>query len=219
MFDTVIINKKLKQPKQVVSLLKSVGVEYTNEYQTKDLDNALLRFEIDEKGQIFEFVHKPTGKKKEYVPPFAGWIDNRSFLERLFLDKDRNITPYKVDETKEVKQKSKLTATFIAGAYYEVGGRYISLDYQVIAVDGKCKKINLTGCEIETEQKAKERRDNDAIWVRQIKEDSAKRREFHAKWYYPALKELYNPFVFFSKRAIQKICNSIVNLTFKWHGV
>jgi len=227
MFDTVVIeNLKLPSlPKEVSSYLKSNNKQVPSEFQTKDLDNTLSTFTVDSSGQIFVTEYKPTGKKIPYNSPFTGWTDNRSFLERLYfkfiqrqLDKKHPVLKT-VDERKPVKIKVKTTSTFGIYTYEEVGGRYLDIEFNVIAVEGKVKKINLIKAEIESEKAAKARKKQNEEFEQKLSTSIAKRNAFRAKWYYPIVKEIYNPFVFFSTKIIQKICHKISNLTYRWTGV
>jgi hypothetical protein len=52
-----------------------------------------------------------------------------------------------------------------------------------------------------------------------MEESFAKQREFKLKWYYPVLKEIYNPFVFFTKIIVQGLCNTVIRWSYRWHGV
>jgi len=227
MFDTVVIeNLKLpKLPREISSFLKENNTQVPSEYQTKDLDNCLSTFTIDESGQIYLTEYKPTGKKIPYNPPFSSWVDNRSFLERLYFKLvqrriDRKYpSPKTVDERKPVRVKSKITNTFNIYSYDEVGGRYLSLEYSIIAIDGKVKKIALSKHEIESEKDAKNRKKQNEEFEKKLSESISARNVLKSKWYYPILKELYNPFVFFTTKLIQKFCNKIISWTYRWTGV
>lgn len=227
MFDTVVIEglKLPRLPKEVTSFLSKNNVDVPVEYQTKDLDNCLSTYNIDSSGQIYLTEYRPTGKKIPYVSPFKGWTDNRSFLERLYfkftqrkLDK-KYPSLRKVDERKPVKVKSKLTSTFNIYSYDEVGGRYLELEFAVVAIDGKVKRITLSKHSIESEKSAKERINDRETFETKISASIEKRNTFRAKWYYPLIKETYNPFVFFSTKIMQKLCNKILSSTYRWTGV
>jgi len=224
MFDTVIVEKlKLKAPKEVTSFLKTNNADFPNEFQTKDLDCALHTFKIKESGDIFVEERKPTGKKIPYNLPFKGWTDNRSFLERVYCNyKNKKYStplPKFVDETKPVFVKTKLTDTFTMLSYDEIGGRYVSLDYEVKAVEGKVKSVKLLEWSIESEKESLNRHKENKIFDEKRDASFAKRREFHSKWYYPLIKEIYNPFLFFSRKAVQSICNTLVKWSYRWTGV
>jgi len=225
MFDTIIIEGlKLKASKEVTSFLKVNNAEFPTEYQTKDLNNALETYRINAKGDVFEDVSKPTGRKVPYELPFKDWPDNRPWLVKIYYNikyKQCNVLEEQklVDEVRRVKVKSKLTNTIIMYSYDEIGGRYVSLNYEVKIVEGKVKTIKLLEWEIEDEEKANKRIQNDADWKERISCDIAKRKSFQSTWYYPLLKETYNPFVFFVRIAVQKICSKVINAAYKWHGV
>jgi len=227
MFDTVVIeNLKLPSlPREVSLFLKSNNKQVPSEFQTKDLDNTLSTYTIDSSGQISVTEYRPTGKKIPYNSPFSGWTDNRSFLERLYfkfihrqIDK-KHPSPKTVDERKPVKVKTKITSTFNLYTYDEVGGRYLDIEFSVVAVEGKVKKINLIKAEVESEKSARSRKKQNEEFEQKLSLSIANRNAFRAKWYYPIVKEIYNPFVFFSSKIIQKICHKISNLTYRWTGV
>jgi len=224
MYDTVIIEGlKLKTPKEVTSFLKTNNAKLPSEFQTKDLENFLSTYHINEAGQIFEIIYKPTGKKKEYVNPFKDWVDNRSFLEKFFLGvksrtADTNDRPL-VDETVPVKSKSKITKTFEIYTYTQIAGRYLDITYKVVAADGKVKSVKLGEWSIESEDKANQRHKDDAEFKKNMEISFAARRSFQSKWYYPILKETVNPAVFFARILVQSACNKIVTWSYRWHGV
>lgn len=225
MFDTIIIEGlKLKAPKEVTSFLKANNAELPTEFQTKDLDCVLATYFINERGDVHENVRKLTGNKIPYEPPFKGWHDNRPFLERVYWKlKNKNFKlPEEnryVEEYKTVKVKSKLTSTFTMLSFDEVGGKYLTLDYEVKVVEGKVKSIKLLRWEIESDKDSKQRhKDNEEFKNNAAKELKA-RNELHSKWYYSIIKETYNPFIFFSRLTVQAICNVLVRWSYRWTGV
>lgn len=228
MFDTVVIEglKLPKLPNDINKFLKENNANTPTSYQTKDLDNVLSTFTINSKGQIYVTEYKPTGKKIPYNPPFKNWVDNRSFLEKIYnkffverkLDKKYGKLKF-VDETKPVQVRAKTTNTFIIGSYDEVGGRYLSLDFKLVAVNGIVKKVDLVNAEIESVKSAKDRKKQNEEFDKKIAKSIEDRKNFKSKWYYPILKEIYNPFVFFSSKIIRFVCNYIISSTNRWHGV
>lgn len=223
MFDTVVVEglKMPNLPKDIAKYLKDNNIDLSYDLQTKDLDNTLSVYTINDKGQLFLTVHRTTGKKKPYEP--LGFPDNRSFLEKLYSKikyrkLDRNL-PKLVDVMVPVKVKSNLTNTFTAGLYKEVSGRYLDADYEFVANNGKITRVKLVNCELEPAKKAAERKANDAAFDAKMKASFEARRKLTSSWYYPVLKETYNPFVFFSRILIQAVCNKIVNWTYRWHGI
>lgn len=223
LFDQVVVDGlKLKRPKEISNYLKSVNAKEIKDFQTKDLDCFMGLYKIDGKGQIFEIKRKPTGKKVAWESPWKGFIDNKSLAERLYFKlatKPTSKEKRMVDQLVEVKVKSKLTAIFNMYAYEEVAGRFVDIEYQVTAKDGKVTKVNLVKSKIESEKDAAKRIKNDLAWKQNVAKDIAKRKAFAQTWYYPILKETYNPFVFFAKIVVQKTCQRLVNATYRWHGV
>lgn len=226
MFDTVIIEGlKLKAPKEVLRYLKSCNSEFPREFQTKDLDNVLTTFKINEKGEVFKQDRVPTGKKLPYEPPFKSWDSERPFLEKIYwklIQKNINKKYGKfefVDEYKNVLKRDKTTNTIEIYSYDEVGGRYLELSYILTIVDGLVKKSILNKWEIEPENEALERKKRNDEFVRNADIQIARRKEFRSQWYYPVLREVYNPFIFFTKKIVQLICNKLITWSYRWSGV
>ena len=226
MYDTVIIEGlKLKQPKEITAYLKAAQAESLKDFQTKDLENGLSTYTIDGKGQIFYIEYKPTGKKVPYTPLFSGWTDNRSFIERIYFKLQnkqlhkKHPAPKFTQERKAVKIKSKLNETFNIYAYTEVAGRFVDVEYQIVAKDGRVNKTSVVKWSIESEKDATKRIKRDAEWKANVAKDIAKHKAFAQTWYYPILKETYNPFVFFAKIVVQKACQKLINVSYRWHGV
>lgn len=226
LFDTVIIEGlKLKAPKEVDNFLASNNAEFPDEFQTKDLGSYFTTYFINKDGQIYENVRKPTGKMVPYKPFSWDWKDNRSFLERLYFNaKHKKISEVDgeeklVEEYKTVKQKSKITNTFDIYSYDKIGDRYVELEYQVKAVEGFVQSVKLLKYSIESDEDAAERNQRDVEFKTNMDKQISKRKEFHSKWYYPLIKETYNPFVFFTKLLVQNICNKLVAWSYRWTGV
>jgi hypothetical protein len=224
MFDTVIVEGlKLKAPKEVTDILKANNAELPTEFQTKDLDNVLGTYKINAKGDIFREERKPTGKKISYELPFLSWRDNRSWLERVYWKikyKENKKEKIKlVDETKPVFVRVKLTNTFTMLAVEQICGRNLVLDYEVKAIDGKVKSTKLLEWSLESEKDAQKRHLDDEEFTLQIDRSIAKHRALKSQWYYPILKETYNPFIFFFRITVQAICNALVRWSYRWTGV
>ena len=226
MFDTVIVEGlKLKAPKEVTSFLKANNADFPIEFQTKSLENFLGTYKINSKGNIFKEERKPTGKKIPYELPFANWKDNRPWLERVYwkfkhkehLKEEESIKL--IDETKPVFVKVRLTNTFTMLAVEDVSGRRLLLDYEVKAIDGKVKSTKLLEWSLESEKDAQKRRKDNEEFELQMDRSITKHRELKSKWYYSILRETYNPFIFFSRKAVQAICNSLIRCSYRWTGV
>jgi len=224
MFDTIVIEGlKLKTPKEVISLLKANSSDFPKEFQTKGLECLLNTYIIKENGNVFVKELRPTGKKIKHEPPFKGWNDNRPFLEKIywhFKNKKYQLPEDKfVDETKPVFVKAKFTNTFTMLSYDEIGGRYLTLDYEVKVIEGKVKSVKLLRWDIESEKQALQRRKSDEEFKLKMDESFLRRKEFQARWYYPILKEIYNPSVFFFRITVQAICNALIKKSYHWTGV
>ena len=222
MFDDVIIEGlKLETPRRLQKYFEDSNTDLPKEFQTKDLDNCLSAYTIDSKRQIYLTEYKPTGKKVPYVPLSLGWTDRRSFLEKLFLNQKNKKYPLPkfTEERKAVKTKTNLTQTFEIYTYKEVGGRYVDLTYTVTAVSGKAKNIKLANWSIEDAKVAAKRHASETEFNKNMEDSFLKRKTFQNKWYYPVIKETYNPFVFFTRMLIQKTCHKIINWSYRWYGV
>jgi hypothetical protein len=224
MFDTIVVEGlKLKAPKEVTSFLKANNAKLPTEFQTKDLDNVLGTYKLNAKGDVYREERRPTGKKIPYELPFLNWKDNRSYVERIywkFKHKEYKKEDIKlIDETKPIFVKTKFTDTFVMLAVEEIGGRNLVLDYEVKVIDGKVKSTKLLEWSLESEKDAQKRKqDNDEFFLKMDK-SIAKHKELKSKWYYPILKETYNPFIYFSRLITQAICNSIIRWSYRWTGV
>ncbi|NBP02478.1 MAG: hypothetical protein EBU90_20640 [Proteobacteria bacterium] len=226
MFDHVIIEglKLPKLPAEINTFLKANDAALPSDFQTKDLDNTLSTYTIRENGQIYLTEYVPTGKKVPYEPLWKSFLDNRSFLERVYSNFKYGHYKYKpksnlVEERKAIQTKVKLTDTFDAYMYHEVAGRYLEAEYEFTVTNGKVTKVRLLKAELEAEAVANKRKADDAELKAKMDASFEARRIFKSKWYYPVLKEIYNPFVFFSKIIIQALCNKIISWSHRWHGV
>jgi len=222
LFDTVVIEGlKLKQPPELKKYLKDNNAPFPSEYQTKDLDPFLTTYKIKENGQVYKQERKPTGKKVARDLPLKGFKDNRSFIERLYWNYKfkEDKTPKLVDEYKSIFVKDKFTNTISIFSLEEIGGRYVTLDYSLKIVDGIVKSHSLIQFELESVKEAEARHVENKAFKDKMDLRFAERNQFTSKWYYPILKEIYNPIVFFGKRATQFICNKIVTWTYRWNGI
>jgi len=225
MFDTIIVEGlKLKTPKEVTSFLKANNAELPTEFQTKDLENSLGTYKLNAKGNVYREERKPTGKKIPYELPFLKWKDERAWLERVYWKykhKEYKKEDIKlIDETKPVFViVKKFTNTFTMLAVEDIGGRSLTLDYEVKVIDGKVKSTKLLVWSLESEKDAQKRKQDNDEFLLQMDKTINKRRELRSKWYYPILKETYNPFIFFSRLAVQSTCNALIRWSYRWLGV
>ena len=226
MFDTVVVEGlKLKTSKKVAAFLKANNAELPTEFQTKDLENIMSTYTIDSKGQIYVTEYKPTGRKVKYESPFAGWVDNRPVVEKLYHKfKNRALekkypTPRLVEERKPIKVKCKLTETFEIYTVELVNGRCVDIAFNIEAVNGKVKSIKPGKWSIESQTEANKRLADDLEFKTNMEASIAAKKEFQSKWYYPVLRETLNPAIYFTRILVQAGCNKIINWTYRWHGV
>lgn len=222
MFDTVVIESLRLPPAsgEVLKYLKQLNLELPNDYQTKDLDNSLSTFYLDKNSQLWEDKMQPTGKK--ITREFPSFNNNLSLLESLYFklkfrkyNTKNNLWP----EFKPVKTKSFYTGNINFYNYVELQGRYIDIEYSATLIKGKVKSIKLVKNELESSTAAKKRKSRDVAFYNKLKQDNDRRNEFKSKWYYPVLRETYNPLIFFLKLFVQWSCSKITNWSYKWHGV
>lgn len=225
MYDTVVVEGlKLKTPPEVTSYLKSNNASLSKDFQTKDLENILRTYKIDSKGQIWAHLPVKTGKKIPYTSPLRDWEDNRSLLERLYTKYKYKTSflhqaPETVDEIKHVWRRQKITNTFDIYTFEEINGRYVDVQFKVEAINGKIKKIELVSGSIEPIGEAKERLLRNQEWDIKLQENIRKHREFTSRWFYPIIKETYNPFIFFSRLGLQKLSNLLSKWALSLRGV
>ena len=229
MYDTVIIEdlKLLPElPKTITSYIKNSSVDLAPDFQTKDLENALLTFYIDKNGNLFEERRVPSGRRVKRTPLWEAWKDNRTFLERIyfkFIDKKYLTSPYKkfktMPEFKTVKKRSTLTQTFNIYTFHDVKGRYLDLEYSVEVIKGKVKDVKLVKSNLESEKDSEKRRKQNAEFDKKMLATIEARRVFTSKWYYPILREVYNPIVFFGRKIVQYVCTKIINWTYRWRSI
>ena len=220
MFDEIHVEKlKVSAPKAVMQFLQQHDAVIPNNFQTKDLDSVMSHYTIKANGQMVQHVYVPTGKTEPYVP--LSLTDGRSFLERAYYNYKfpRNKTPMRKACLKEVQKKVNFTKTFVMYCSEQVNGRYLSIDYTVTVIKGKVKSIVYLKHDLESEKTAKARHDEDTQFTLKMDKSFAAHRLLKSRWYYPVLKETWNPTIFFTKLLVQKICAKIINCTHRWYGV
>jgi hypothetical protein len=223
MFDTVVVEGlKLKTSTQVSSFLRENNSALPSDFQTKDLENALYTYKIDKDYQLWVNTPVETGKRIPYKPFFSDWKDNRSFLERLYFKfKYRTLgnSPKTRPEITHKWRRTKKTNTIEMYSYKEINERYLDISFEVKIVEGKVKSITQTSATIESILEAKKRKARNQEFENNMKEQFVRHNEFASKWYYPILKETINPLLFFTRLAIQNICQKIINWTYRWKSL
>lgn len=220
MFDDIHVEKlKVTAPKAVMQFLQQNNAVIPNDFQTKDLDSIMARYTILANGQMMVDAYVDTGKTEPYVP--LSLTDNRSFLERAYFNRKfpRSKTPVRKKVLKKVLKKVDFTKTFVMYCGEQVAGRYLSIDYKVTVVKGKVKSMVYMQHDLESEKTAKNRREQDAQFTSKMDQSFAAYRLLKSRWYYPLLKEILNPAIFFTRLLIQKICTKVMYCSNRWHGV
>jgi len=225
LFDTVIIEKlKLDYPEEIKSFLEARGVAFPTEFQTKELECYMGLYKIDEEGQLWVQNRKPTGKRIPLQPLHAFWKDSQSLLERIYwksrdysysLLNEKEDSDGLTDEYEHVWEKDNSTVTAFLYAYDLIKDKYLTLDYECIFVGGKLVSSHLKEWEIESDKDAEERLQRDKEYDIKWKKHSEERKKLTSSWYYPLIKEVYNPFAFFTKLALGKISNILIHLSYK----
>ena len=220
MFDDIRVEKlKLSAPKALMQFLQQHDAEIPDEFQTKDLENIMSHYTIKANGQMVVDEYVATGKTEPYVP--FSMTDNRSFLERLYYNYafPRSKVPVRKKVLKQVQKKVNFTKTFVMYCGETVAGRYLSIDYTVTVVKGKVKSIVYLSHDLESEKSAKIRNAQTAQFNLKMDQNFAAHRLLRSRWYYPLLKEILNPAIFFTRLSVQKICSKIMHCSSRWHGV
>jgi len=220
MFDDIHVEElKVSAPKVVMQFLLQHDAVIPNDFQTKDLDSVMSRYTIKANGQMMIHEYVDTGKTEPYVP--LAFADNRSFLERAYYNYafPRSKTPVRKKVLKEVQKKVDFTKTFVMYCGEKVAGRYLSIDYTVTVIKGKVKSIVYLKHDLESEKDAKRRNALDAQFTLKMDQSFAAHRQLRSRWYYPVLREILNPAIFFTRLLVQKICGKVIHYSSHWHGV
>ena len=132
--------------------------------------------------------------------------------ERQF-EKKMNATYPEWDEGYDrVFQPCNTTATIYLYCFELIKDKYLTLDYEVILVGGKVVSSHLKEYEIETDQQQKEREERDKACQEKYAAFYEATKAFRSRWYYPVIREVYNPFIFFLSKgllALSQICNKL----------
>lgn len=220
MFDEIYVEKlQVLAPKAVIQFLQQHNAVIPSDFQTKDLDNVLSHYIIKANGQMMVREYVATGKTEPYVP--ITFTDNRSFLERVYYNYafPRSKAPVRRKCLKEVIKKVNYTKTFNMYCSEKVGGRHLSIDFTVTVIKGKVKSIVYLKHDLESEKDAKHRNQQDALFTIKMDQSFAAHRQLKSRWYYPLLKEILNPAIFFTRLLTQKICGKVMHCSNRWHGV
>jgi len=200
MFDTIKVETKLPTNKFIQKFLGKDFDLSSLEYQTKDLQNALLTYTIKKNGDLFvetiEYREStPEEKAKDIKKYGKQWGSSR------FKIKSR--TWQKTDHTGEI--------SFLAYEKLKQDGRYYSIDYKANVVKGKVKNIKLVNAEREDDKTYSERLMVEHKWAEEMRLHSEK----VSKLSYKILNNVYNKPVKMALRLAHKYSQKIPSLLFK----
>ena len=220
MFDDIHVEKlQVAAPKAIMQFLQQHDAVIPSDFQTKDLDSIMSQYTIQANGQMVVDEYVATGKTEPYVP--ISMTDNRSFLERAYYNRrfPRSKTPMRKKVLKKIQKKVDFTKTFVMYGGEQIAGRYLSIEYTVTVVKGKVKSIVYLKHDLESEKDAKIRNAQSAHFTLKMDQSFAAHRLLRSRWYYPLLREILNPAIFFTRLLVQKICGKVMHHSSHWHGV
>jgi len=224
LFDTVTVDdvSKLPVPDEVQAFLKLHGETITHEFQSKDLDCCMGAYVLNTAQGILQEEHyEETGETEVTDALWTSLTANRnqSWLVRQYwqakfkhLDQTRIIK-----KRKAVWHDSTSTGSFEMYTYYQVAGRYLDISFDVKLEHGKIQSITCKEHNLEPESEAQLRRAQDKAYKLRDDAEMAARSRFRAQWYYPMIREIYNPFVFFTKHALQCALSGLSKCLMHWH--
>jgi len=200
MFDNIKVETKLPTNKLIQKFLGKDFDLAGLEYQTKDLDNALLTYTIKKNGDLFleiiEYRESTPEEKKQDIKKYGkNWGAIRL--------KVKNRTWQKTDHTGDI--------SFYAYEKAKQDGRYYSIDYEAHVVKGKVKNIKLMKAEREDDKTYSERLIVEQKWA----EEMQLHNEKVSKLSYKIINNIYNKPVKMVLRLAYKYSQRIPNLLFK----
>jgi len=200
MFDTIKVETKLPTNKFIQKFLGKDFDLSSLEYQTKDLQNALLTYTIKKNGDLFvetiEYRESTPEEQKQDIKKYGKqWGSSR------FKIKSR--TWQKTDHTGEI--------SFLAYEKLKQDGRYYSIDYKSNVIKGKVKNIKLINAEREDDKTYSERLMVEHKWAEEMRLHSEK----VSKLSYKILNNVYNKPVKMALRLAHKYSQKIPSLLFK----
>lgn len=164
LFDYLKIQKKLPTD----ALLKQfLGKDFdlsSLEYQTKDLENAMLTYEIRKNGDLYyEQIEYRESTPEEKAQDKEEADKNKFFAGIRLREKSRQWV--KTDITRDVN--------FYSYTKHK-DGRYYSIDYTAKFVNGRAKTIKLLKTERESDQEYADRLQQEAKWAEEMRQHQKK---------------------------------------------
>lgn len=199
LFDYVKVKKKLPTDALIKKFLGKDFDPRKLEFQTKDLDNAMLHFEIRENGSMYvERVEYRESTPEEQAEDKKKW--GKFGVLRLKV-KSQNWE--KIDYTGDIN--------FYSYDHNKQDDRYYALDYKAHVVKGKVKSIKLEKTERETDEEQATRLEMDKKFAEQMLLHNKR----VSKLSYKIINFLYNKPVRFVLRKGQRYSQKLPTLLFK----
>jgi hypothetical protein len=200
MFDTIKVETKLPTNKFIQKFLGKDFNLSSLEYQTKDLQNALLTYTIKKNGDLFvetiEYRESTPEEKAEDIKKYGKQFGS-------FRLKVHSRTWEKTSHTGDVE--------FYAYEKANQDGRYYTIDYKAHVVKGKVKSIKLVNAKREDDKTYSERLLMEHKWAEEMRLHSEK----VSKLSYKILNNVYNKPVKMALRLAHKYSQKIPSLLFK----
>jgi hypothetical protein len=200
MFDTIKVETKLPTNKLIQKFLGKDFDLTGFEYQTKDLDNALLTYTIKKNGDLFveriEYRDSTPEEKKQDIKTYG-----------------KQFGSFRLKVNSRIWEKTNHTGDVEFYAYEKAkqDGRYYSIDYKAHVVKGKVKNIKLVNAEREDDTTYSERLMVEHKWAEEMRLHSEK----VSKLSYKILNNVYNKPVKLALRLAHKYSQRITGLLFK----
>lgn len=177
MFDSVVCKYALPMPEEPKGYINSI------EFQTKDLENGLLHYEIREDGSLWleehEYEHVPGDPKAKF------------FLDRIG----------RMKSIRSWFTQQKITKTIEIYDYMETSGQYdYWISYDITFIDGYIKHVNLKEFRATDNTERKERN-------RQFDLEMRQDYEFRKTKRYRYIYKHYNGLVRFLFSRLNKVLN------------
>lgn len=201
LFDTIEVKKKLPTNNVIKQFLGKDFDLNSLEYQTKDLDCAMLHYELRSNGDLYyEHVEYRQSTPEEVEQEKQEAKRNKWFPRFHMREKSREWV--KSTETRDVEFY----------AYFKhKDDRYYSLDYKAHIVKGKVKSIKLFKSERETDQQHAERLQIEAKWA----EDFRRHNQHVNRLSYKIINNIYNKPVRGLLRNMQRYSQKLPTLLYK----
>lgn len=164
LFDYVKVQKKLPTNALLKQFLGKNFDLTSLEYQTKDLENAMLTYEIRKNGDLYyEQVEYRESTPEEKEQDKQETAKNKFFAAFRLREKSRQWV--KTDITRDVN--------FYSYTKHK-DGRYYSIDYTAKFVNGRAKAIKLLKTERESDEEYSERLQQEAKWAEEMRRHQKK---------------------------------------------